>query len=524
MFISFMVFPIPHFNYAVRSVRFIIRALAALLVLSACAIIQPSVPQQWAIEPVSLYDSGYDEGTEIISVQQSTLRAILNNYQTGEVDVLDISRPGHLQRIARFDLKLCRDEELTSVAFHPELDLFAATIDAGIKPGRLEIRSASTGALIDRIVVGFGPDAVVFSGDGKLAVIANEGEDFLFEPDGQRFFKPEGSISIVRLSQSGRVVHHKNLELASTINEEGFVVTQGGRFMERAIDWNGDGKISQAIDFDGNGKIESKKMLLGSFEGHDVYGVETSGERKILIPINGHSLALLEPEYISITPDGKLAYVTLQEDDAVVKVDLIQKRIAGYYALGAAQHKIDARYDGWIQFDQPMTGLREPDGIALAANGRFFVTADEGDTDRDPSDPGQPMSGGRSVSVFDAKTGALLGDTGSQLDEAAFAHQVYPERRSGAKGSEPEMLVSFDLEGVPFVAVGLERAASVALVSLADPYHPEVVALGKIAGDEDKSPEGIAHYIVSGEHYILTANELNGTVECFKIVKKINEH
>jgi hypothetical protein len=128
------------------------------------------------------------------------------------------------------------------------------------------------------------------------------------------------------------------------------------------------------------------------------------------------------------------------------------------------------------------------------------------------------MSGGRTVSVFDAATGVLLGDTGNQIDEVAFANKVYPERRSNKKGSEPEMLVSFDLDGVPFVAVGMERAGAVELISLADPYHPRVVSLGKMAGDEDKSPEGIAHYMVGDEHYLLTANEMNGTVECFKIV------
>jgi hypothetical protein len=87
-------------------------------------------------------------------------------------------------------------------------------------------------------------------------------------------------------------------------------------------------------------------------------------------------------------------------------------------------------------------------------------------------------------------------------------------------GSEPEMLVAFDLDGIPFVAVAMERAASVELISLADPFHPKVIALGKIVGDEDKSPEGIAHVVVDGEHYLLTANEMNGTVEYFKIIRK----
>jgi hypothetical protein len=144
--------------------------LLPILFLSACAS-APVTPDMWRIEPVSVYDSGHEKGTEIISVQQSTLRAVLSNFETGEVDLLDVSRPQHLQRKARFALDLCKGE-LTSVAFHPSLDLFAAVIDAGNKPGRLEIRSASTGVLIDRLIVGFGPDAVVFSTDGSLAIIA----------------------------------------------------------------------------------------------------------------------------------------------------------------------------------------------------------------------------------------------------------------------------------------------------------------------------------------------------------------
>ncbi len=494
--------------------------LLPILFLSGCAS-TPVSPDKWRIEPVSLYDSGYEKGTEIISVQQSTLRAVLSNFEAGEVDLLDVSRPQHLQRKARFVLELCKGEELTSVAFHPSLDLFAAVIDAGNKPGRLEIRSAATGVLIDRVVVGFGPDAVVFSTDGSLVMIANEGEDFLFEPSTKQFFTPEGSISIVHLSKSGHINSHKNLDLANMIFHEGFVITGGGRFMEREIDWNGDGIISKKMDFDGNGVIEKKKVSLGYFEGHEVFGTETKGEQKILIPIKTHSPALLEPEYIAISPDARKAYVTLQEDDGIAVVDLINEQVISYYGLGATQHKTDARYEGWVKFDESMTGLREPDGITTVANGRYFVTADEGDTDMDSSVPsdGQAISGGRTVSVFDAATGTLLGDTGNQLDEFAFANKVYPEQRSGKKGSEPEMLVSFDLDGIPFVAVGMERAGAVELISLADPYHPKVIALGKIAGEEDKSPEGIAHFVVDGEHYLLTANEMNGTVECFKIAQ-----
>jgi DNA-binding beta-propeller fold protein YncE len=484
--------------------------------LPACAV-NPIVSQQWTLQSVGRYASGHPQGTEIVSVQPASLRAALSVSLTGETDILDIRDPAHIRRISRFNLGIGSGEELTSVAFHPFLDLFAAVIDAGIRPGRLEIRSARTGELIDRLAVGFGPDAIVFSSDGKTAVIANEGEDFGYKPDSGRFYKPEGSLSILHLDSNGRIAKHTNLKMGDIPNPEGTPKQGGSRLLEREIDWNGDGKINATLDFDRNGTVEFKEVRLGRFEGDDVFGIEAQGEKGVMIPVSADSPALREPEYIAISPDGAKAYVTLQEGNAVAVVDMINERMTGYHNLGTTRHAADILFDGKIEFDRPMTGRREPDGIALAAKGRYFVTADEGDTE--PASPDQPLSGGRTVSVFDAATGTLLGDTGSQLDEAAFASQVYPERRSGKKGAEPEMLVSFELDGVPYVAVGMERAASVELISLADPYHPQVVSLGKIAGDEDKSPEGIAHFTVNGEHYLLTANEMNGTVECFKIVR-----
>ncbi len=492
--------------------------LVALLLLTACTI-QPKKTEAWQVEGISVYSSGYDKGTEIISVQQSTLRAVLSNFDTGEVDLLDIRKPSHIQRLQRFSLGLTKDEELTAVAFHPTLDLFAAIIDAGIKPGRLEIRSASTGKLLDQVNVGYGPDAVVFSKSGELALVANEGEDFSFDKKTQQFITPEGSVSLLHLNQNGRIKTHTILPLADMTNHEGFVIDKHGRYLERAIDWNGNGKIDKTLDFDGNNHVDKKKVKLGYFHGREVFGNENKGESKILIPITDYSPSLLEPEYIAITPDTAKAYVTLQEDDGVAVIDLTEEKVISYFGLGVTHHQADAKNDGWIDFKTPISGIREPDGIAVTGDGRFFITADEGDTINEDNAEGL-VSGGRSVSVFDVETGRLVGDTDNQVDTTAFKNLVYPELRSNKKGSEPEMLISFEIEGEPLIAAGLERAGAVELISLANPTKPRVVALGKLAGDEVKSPEGIAYFQIGEEHYLLTANETSGTVECFKVSRQ----
>lgn len=498
------------------SISFFFRILLSLLLSGCATLIQPE--RQWAIEAISLYSTGYDNGTEIISVQDSTLRAVVTNSIIGEVDILDISNPEKLNRLARFSLNLKPGEELTSVDFHPALDIFAAVIDVGIERGRIELHSATTGELLDSTKVGYGPDAIVFAKQGHIALIANEGEDFWFDPALKLFFSAEGSISIVHISQAGLIASHNELALADITNHEGFTVLASGRYLKREIDWDHDGIISQSKDFDGNGLIDNPKVMLGTFEGHAVFGNEMKGEAAILIPINGFSPALLEPEYIAIAPDAQRAYVTLQEDNGVAVVDLTKEWITGYFGLGTTVHSVDLRSDGWIKFNQTKTGLREPDGIATIANGRYFVTADEGDTDVGSDEPDDEiLSGGRSVSVFDAYSGAFVGDTGNQLDKIAYQHSVYPELRSNKKGAEPEMVVAFEIEAKSYVVVDLERASAVVLIDMTDPAKPKAVALGKIPGDEEKSPEGIAHFEMNGQHYILTANEMSGTVACFKI-------
>lgn len=490
--------------------------------LTACAgqPVSETESADWHLQPDCLYYSGYDKGTEIVSVQQSTLRAVLSNYKTGEADILDLSQPAKISRINRLSLDLKKGEEFTSVAFHPVLDVFAAVIDAGEERGRLELRAANDGALLDHVEVGFGPDAVVFSRDGNVLVVANEGEDFSFDKARGEFFSAEGSISIIRLNDKARIKANANIEMADVSHREGFIVAEKGHFLEREIDWDGDGKISKQTDFDGNGKIDNKHVKLGQFEGADVYGNEKKGEAKILIPVKADSKTLLEPEYIAISPDAKRAYVTLQETNEVAEVDVENGKVLGYFNMGIAEHEADRKSDGWIEFNQSVIALREPDGIALTPDGRYFLTADEGDTDTDPQDDEEPLqSGGRTMSVFDTKTGDFVADTGNQLDEITFAHGVYPDRRSNKKGAEPEGIVSFEMDGQPWAVVGMERADALVLISLANPKQPKVMALGKIPGEESRAPEGVAHFVRDGEHYLLSANEMNGTVACFKIVR-----
>ena len=101
----------------------------------------------------------------------------------------------------------------------------------------------------------------------------------------------------------------------------------------------------------------------------------------------------VEPEYITVAPDGKTAFITLQEANAVAVLDINKGKIIEIQPLGAKDHSkpgngLDSSdrdgpgNDGAIDIgNQPVLGLYMPDGIAsYKANGKtYYVTANEGD-------------------------------------------------------------------------------------------------------------------------------------------------
>ena len=121
---------------------------------------------------------------------------------------------------------------------------------------------------------------------------------------------------------------------------------------------------------------------------------------------------------------------------------------------------------------------------------------------------------GRTVSVFDARTGELLGDTGSQIDDAAAGAGAYDDSRSNRGGSEPEVLDLAQHRGVTLVAVGLERANSVALIDTSDPATPTVVDSAPVG----TGPEGIKFFRLGERLFEASANEVSGTVSIHEVV------
>jgi DNA-binding beta-propeller fold protein YncE len=418
------------------------------------ALAKPPVP---GLTPVGEYDTGLGaNGAEIISVRKLGHVAALTNI-AGSVDVLDIDDPTTPTLLRRVPIDPAFGTP-NSVALHPYLDYFLVVSGTAGHTGTVSAYRISDGTFLSSASVGTQPDSIAIAPNGQHAVVANEAEGVGTDDDGGA-----GSLSIVELAGFDPAA-----PTALTV-------------------------VPVAIP-----------ALTG------IPGVSTGRTDDIArLPID-NTPATIEPESVAYTRNSRFAYVTLQENDAVVRLD-VQSRELQIFGVGQTTHAADLSTSGGYQPTSTLTAFREPDGIALPTNGKIFVTADEGDT-RDGSGSSGPR-GGRTVSVFDASTGEFLADTGSQIDDAAAGAGLYPDGRSNRGGSEPEVLDLTKWRGRTLVAVGLERANAVALIDVSKEKSPTVVGIAPTG----QNPEGIKFVRRDRDLFVLTANEASGTVSVLQV-------
>lgn len=176
-----------------------------------------------------------------------------------------------------------------------------------------------------------------------------------------------------------------------------------------------------------------------------------------------------EPEFVDINDAGH-AIVTLQENNHLAIVDLASGSVEAHYSAGAVNlTEIDTEDDRVVRPVNAQDGLRrEPDAVQWIDNERF-VTANEGDYE----------GGSRGFTIFDV-SGAVLYDSGSDLEHLAIRIGHYPDKRSDSKGTEPEGVEVGTFGDERLIFVGAERAGFVAVYrdTGAEPQFVQVLPTG----------------------------------------------
>ena len=399
--------------------------------------------------------------------------------------------------------------------------------------GRVSFFNAADGVFINSVEVGFLPDMLTFTADGKKVLVANEGE-----PNDNYSSDPEGSVSIIDLT---------NGAATATVQEANF------------------------------NAFNSQLATL-----------RTQGLR--VIGTNATLSQDVEPEYIAIAPDGLTATITLQEANAIATLNIATATITSIKPLGLKNHNltgngIDAsdQDGGRINIKNvPVFGMYQPDAIAsFTANGQtYYITANEGDsrqrtaaspafdeesrvsaatyildptifpnatdlkrpenlgrltvsnktgdTDNDGDIDQIHAFGARSFTIWDS-TGTLVYDSGDQLEKltaqfnpTGFNSDGVPnagfDTRSDNKGPEPEGVTVGTIGGRTYAFIGLERVGDVIVYDITNPVSPSFVQYVNPA--EDRGVEGIIFVSAAdsptGKPLVITANETSNTVSVFE--------
>ena len=531
--------------------KLMLLSLLILAVMGAQAQINPQF--------IGRYSTGiYDKAAaEITAYDAISKRMFVLNGPDTSIKVVDISKPTNPIQVNTISIK-SYGKDLTSIAcLNGVLAVAVINSQGKTENGHVVFFNASTLAYINKVDVGANPDMLTFSPNGKMVLVANEGE-----PNDDYTIDREGSISIIDISKGFSSLTQADVKTA------GFTDFNG-----TAIDW----KI----------KITGKIQAGGSFLRNSTIAED------------------LEPEYITVSEDSKTAWATCQENNCIAEIDLTTAKVTKLIPLGFKDHSltgngIDASNSDLIINIRnfPVFGMFMPDAIAsykvgdttflLTANegdaradwgsandeeirfgsssyivdtakfggaanvaalkassamGRLNLTKAFGDFNKDGKYDSAFCYGARSFSVWNSVTGKLTWDSKDQFEQK-FA-TLFPsnfnashtsntiDSRSDDKGPEPEAVTIGKILDSTYAFVGLERIGGIMIYNITNPNNPYFVnyintrnfsvtpSASNLATVGDLGPEGLVFIPKSqspnGQDLLLVSNEVSGSVAIIQL-------
>lgn len=505
----------------------------------------PAAPPTIRLDPIGAYKSdSFDEGgAEIVAHDPSSQRIFIVNGATKQIDVVSIANPGTPVLSTTIVLSPTYGSAATSVDVYDGVLAVAVQAAVPTDPGKV-VFFDNNGVFLKEVPAGVLPDMVTFSPDGSRVLAANEAQ-----PSDDYTIDPEGSVTIIDLD-------------------------------------------------DGVANATAVNVGFAAFNEGQPRHAELPADVRIFGP-NASVAQDLEPEYIAVSPDGTTAYVTLQENNALAIIDIASASITAIKSLGFKDYSlpgngIDAsdRDGPSINIARwPVKGMYQPDGIAAyqSAGQTFLVTANEGDAraydgfdeetrvgsedldtarftdttalknnaqlgrlritnatgqkELDGDDEFEELYafGARSFSIWNGTSGALVFDSGDDLEQrtaAAFPQDFNStnsenqsfDTRSDDKGPEPEGVTLGTLGGRTYAFLGLERIGGVMVYDVTNPVSPTFVLYENnrdFSGDAeagtagDLGPEGLifipADQSPNGKPLVIVGNEVSASTTIYEI-------
>lgn len=397
---------------------------------------------------------------------------------------------------------------------------------------------AGSAAPIKTLTVGFHPDSVIFSRDGSKVFVANEGE---FTSGGNT--DAPGSVSVIDLSSVsviGDVAGLDNMDVTtsdfSPANLAAGVTLTGLRYNDSTFAGGNEHRhIEPEYITEGDGAIYVTLQENNAIAELALSGADEGKFTAI------HLLGTIEQTIDASDQDGAGGATAALIDDLVKGVPMPDT--IGSYRIGGTRYLVTANEGDFRPDDADRIRISAgtftgTEGAAASINrsnavlGRLRVVRDLSDTDNNNVIDNVIMPGTRSFSIWNADTGALVGDTGSfeplLLSLDPTIHNIDGESgtgtfddRSDDKGPEPEALTHALIGSNHYVFVGMERQGAILMFNVNDPANPVFVTSINNVTDGLVAPESITFVPTdkspTGNPLLLIGYEIGGKIGVYSL-------
>lgn len=164
------------------------------------------------LKPIGTYATGIFNlsAAEISAYDEDSKRLFVVNAQGRRVDVLNLKNPSTPEFIFSIDLSPY-GTVVNSVAVNDGVVAVAVENAVKTEPGQVVFFNKK-GKYKSKVTVGALPDMVTFTPNGKYLLVANEGE-----PNGDYSVDPEGSISVIRVSEDADEIEQDDVRTADFV-------------------------------------------------------------------------------------------------------------------------------------------------------------------------------------------------------------------------------------------------------------------------------------------------------------------
>ena len=479
---------------------------------------------------------------EIVTFDSDVDRMYIANSIGAKLDIVNFANPSNPILIS--SVAMAPYGNINSVVAHDSIIALAIENSNPQLNGSVVILDYN-GNFLKQVTVGAMPDMITFNKNYTKILTANEGE-----PNASYTVDPEGSVSIIDISGGISSLTQANvttLDLTAYNTQSTALLAQGIRLFS----------TSATVAQD------------------------------------------LEPEYIAVSDDNTKAYVSIQEANALLTIDLTTNSILSLSALGYSLYNtgsgnaLDASDQSGavlITGDLPIKGAYMPDAISYATIGGqgYIFTANEGDsrefasvidanrisssvfanldpvafpdaailknnkflgrlsalkysgdTDGDGDYDELHVMSGRSFSIRNATTGAVVFDSKDLLEQITSKHPYFGsifnasntvgapalKNRSDDKGPEIEGIAVHQFNGSMYAFVSSERLGGVFIFNVQNPSSPNFVGYynnrSNTVSGPDLGAEGIIFISAAdspnGNPLVILANEVSSTLSIYQL-------